>query len=465
MPTNGFSEEVPQPGHAQPGEGAGVLRIRGPARGLSGRLRVPGDKSISHRAALLGALAAGSTHIRGFLPANDCLATLEVLRALGVRIDRTDGEVVVQGRGMDGWQEPERPLFCGGSGTTIRLLAGLLAGQRFYSILDGNAQLRRRPMGRVAEPLRRMGAVVLGRAGGTLAPLSLAGGALEGIDYTTPVASAQVKSAILLAGLFAAGRTTVREPSPSRDHTERMLAAMGVPVERSTSGVVSVERAPLQPLSVTVPGDISSGAFPLAIGAICQKTTLLIDGVGVNPTRTGILDVLRAMGATITEENAHEEHGEPVADLQISHRPLQATRIAGTQIPRLIDELPVIAVIASQAEGTTEVRDAAELRVKETDRIATIVAELSKLGARIDALPDGFRVHGPTPLHGAAVSSHGDHRLAMALAVAALVADGETTITGTACIADSYPGFAEALTALGVDLEATDETAEAHDAG
>jgi 3-phosphoshikimate 1-carboxyvinyltransferase len=434
-----------------PGGTAGVLRIRGRAGRLAGRVIIPGDKSISHRAALFGALATGTTRIRGFLPANDCLSTLQIVRALGVPVIYSWEEVVVEGHGPDGLIEPDRPLFCGGSGTTMRLLSGILAGLPFYSMLDCNAQLRRRPMARVAEPLRRMGATILGRQGGKLAPLSIQGGGLRGIEYATPVPSAQIKSALLLAGLFAEGTTTVRESSPSRDHTERMLAAMGVPVDTGTPGAISVTRSALQPLTITVPGDISSAAFLLCAGAIVPGTEIRLDGVGVNPTRTGVIDVLRAMGAEIQEAAPREEHGEPVADLIVSARPLRGTGIAGALIPRLIDELPVLAVAATQAEGVTEVRDAAELRVKETDRIATVAEELGKLGARIEPLPDGFRVYGPTPLHGAAVSSHGDHRLAMALAVAGLVAEGETVIQGSACIDDSYPGFAAALAALGAE--------------
>jgi 3-phosphoshikimate 1-carboxyvinyltransferase len=429
-----------------------MVRIAGPARVFGGRAEAPGDKSISHRAALFGAVAHGDTRIRGFLAANDCLASLDVARALGVPVEITPEEVVVRGRGPAALAEPERVLFCGGSGTTMRLLAGLMAGQPFYTILDGNAQLRGRPMDRVAGPLRRMGATILGRQGGGLAPLSIQGGGLRGIDYETPVASAQIKSAVLLAGLFAAGRTTVREPSPSRDHTERMLIAMGARVMRSEAAGVSVEPSELQALSLRVPGDISSAAFLLAAAAIVPGGQARIDGVGVNATRTGALEALRAMGAVINETGRRDEQGEPVADLTLEARPLKATRIDGALIPRLIDELPALAVVATQADGVTEVRDAAELRVKETDRIAMIAAELGKLGARIEPLPDGFRVHGPVRLTGAVVDSHGDHRLAMALLVAGLVADGETVVRGTACIADSYPGFTTVLAAFGASL-------------
>ncbi|MGI8586870.1 MAG: 3-phosphoshikimate 1-carboxyvinyltransferase [Chloroflexia bacterium] len=440
-------------------DGVARLRVFGRAQRLAGSISVPGDKSISHRAALLGAIAEGTTRISGFLPSNDCLATLGVVRSLGIEVagpSPSTGEVVISGRGATGLREADEAPFCGGSGTTMRLAAGLLAGQRFYSILDGNEQLRRRPMGRVTEPLRRMGARIFGRRGGTLAPLTIVGGDLHGIDYIMPIASAQIKSALLLAGLFAEGATTVREAAPSRDHTERMLAAMGARIDRSMPGTVSVSRSALSALSLTVPGDISSAAFILASGAAVVGSEIRIEGVGVNYTRTGVVDVLRAMGVLIREENRREEHGEPVADLIVESRRLCAAQIAGPLVPRLIDELPVLAVVATQAEGVTEVRDAAELRVKETDRIATVVEELGKMGAHIEALPDGFRVYGPTVLRAAVVESHGDHRLAMALAVAGLLADGETLIRDTSCIADSYPGFSEALVALGAQVEETD---------
>ena len=424
-----------------------TLVVHGSRGPLQGTVHVPGDKSISHRAALFGALASGATHIRGFLPANDCAATLAVVRGLGVTVERpAPDEVIVHGTGR--LQEPAAPLDCGGSGTTMRLLAGILAGQPFYSVVVGNAQLSGRPMDRIAVPLRQMGATILGRQGGRFAPLTIQGGGLRAIEYATPLPSAQIKSAVLLAGLFADSVTTVTEPAPSRDHTERMLRAMGAQVEQSGPTQVRVHPGPLAPLTLTVPGDISSAAFLLAAGAAQPGSQVRIAGVGVNPTRTGVLDVLAAMGAAVLLEDPRPEHGEPVADVLIKARPLRGTTIAGPLIPRLIDELPVLAVVATQADGMTEVRDAAELRVKETDRIATTAAELTRMGARIEPLPDGFRVHGPTPLHGAVVSSHGDHRLAMALAVAGLLAEGATTIHGMACVDDSFPGFPAALAAL-----------------
>ncbi len=354
---------------------------------FGGRVRVPGDKSISHRAVLFGALASGRTDITGWLPANDCRATVGLVRALGATVTVDGPHVVVEGHGPDGLHEPTGPLDCGGSGTTMRLAAGILAGLPIYTILDGNAQLRSRPMDRVAEPLRRMGATILGRAGGRLAPLAIEGGGLRAIEYQPPMASAQVKSAVLLAGLFATGMTVVREPAPTRDHTERLLRAMGAGVETPATGVVTIWPSELQGLAITVPGDISSAAFLLAAGAIVPDAALTLTGVGVNPTRTGVLDVLRAMGAPIAERDGRLLQGEPVADLQISAAPLRGTTIGGPLIPRLIDELPVLAVVATQAAGVTEVRDAAELRVKETDRIATVAAELARMGAQIRAAP------------------------------------------------------------------------------
>ena len=429
---------------------ADTLVIRGSRRPLGGTVQVPGDKSISHRAVLFGALAEGTTRVHNFLAANDCRATVQVVRRLGVTVEQPGPtELVVQGPGR--LAAPLAALDCGGSGTTMRLLAGIMAGQPFRSVLTGNPQLLRRPMDRVAIPLRQMGATVQGHDGGRLAPLTIRGGRLHGIHYTTPVASGQIKSAVLLAGLFATGTTTVEEPAPSRDHTERMLRAMGAPVRRLSDTAVEIQGGPLTPLDLTVPGDISSAAFVLAAAAGRPGSVLRITGLGVNPTRTGVLDVLQAMGVALLFENVRESHGEPVADVVLEARPLTATTIGGALIPRLIDELPVLAVLATQAQGTTIVCDAAELRVKETDRIATVAAELRRLGAIIDPMPDGFLVHGPTPLHGTTVHSHGDHRLAMALAVAGALAQGETRVEGMACAADSFPGFARLLTRMGVE--------------
>jgi 3-phosphoshikimate 1-carboxyvinyltransferase len=428
------------------------ITLRKVTTGLRGQVTVPGDKSISHRAAILGAIADGTTRIRNFLPANDCLATLDVVRGLGINVEYGAEEVLVHGRGLHGLREPLRPLECGGSGTTMRLMSGLLAGQPFYSVLSANAQLGKRPMDRVAMPLRAMGATILGREGGKYAPLSIAAGSLMGIRYEMPVASAQVKSALLLAGLFAEGRTEVVEPAPSRDHTERMLLAMGANVTLE-GNVVGLKAPPsLNALDVQVPGDISSAAFLMAAAAIVPGSRIVLPGVGLNPGRVGIINVLKRMGAVLRLHNERLDNGEPVADIEIEYSARRGTQILPEEVPGLIDELPILAVIATQAEGVTEVRGAAELRVKETDRIATTVGELRRLGAKIEALPDGFIVEGPMRLHGATVSSQGDHRLAMSLAVAGLVADGETTVDDTACVADSFPGFEQTLAAVGVIL-------------
>jgi 3-phosphoshikimate 1-carboxyvinyltransferase len=406
---------------------------------LRGRVRVPGDKSISHRALLLGALAEGITQVSGFLPAGDCLATLICLRALGIQIEVHDATTLtVHGRGLRGLRPPAGPLHCARSGTTMRLLAGILAGQAFESTLDGDPQLLRRPMRRIVEPLRRMGAEIEDTKG--RAPLTVRGRSLRGCDHTLPIASAQVKSALLLAGLYADGPTTVRQPGPARDHTERMLAAMGAAIKVSDL-IVTLTPSPLTSLTLAIPGDISSAAFPLVAAALTPGAEVVVESVGVNPTRTGLLAVLRAMGAEVALENEREESGEPVADVTMRTSNLRGVGVIGDTVVRMIDEFPVLAVAATQAHGTTIVRDAAELRVKETDRIAAIVNELRALGACIDALPDGFTIEGPTPLRGAAVDSHGDHRLAMALVVAGLIAEGETVVSNTECIGDSFPGF------------------------
>ncbi len=435
-----------------------VIRARGP---LSGHIRVPGDKSISHRALLFGALAEGTSRIVGLLPSGDCLATLGCLRALGVQIEPHNETWIIDGRGLHGLCAPAAPLDCVRSGTTMRLLAGILAGQPFDSVLTGDAQLLRRPMRRVVEPLRQMGADIEDHDG--RAPLTIHGRRLRGCEHTLSIASAQVKSALLLAGLYAEGPTTVREPGPSRDHTERMLGAQvrkpaSLQVPNHQSPITNHDRvwtiAPalidhLDPLDIVVPGDMSSAAFPLVAAVLVPGSEVTVEGVGVNPTRTGLLDVLREMGAEIAVENEHEQCGEPVADVAARASGLRGVEIGGDTVVRMIDEFPILAVAATQAEGTTVVRDASELRVKETDRIATVVEELRKMGARIEPLPDGFIVEGITPLRGAAVSSHGDHRLAMALFVAGLLAEGETVIDDVTCAADSFPGFVETMQKVG----------------
>jgi 3-phosphoshikimate 1-carboxyvinyltransferase len=434
-----------------------------PAARLRGRARVPGDKSISHRAALFGALAEGTSHIEGYLPSGDCLATLDCLRALGVEIEGilrsaqdapfaestlspSKGALTVHGCGLHGLRAPGKPLHCVRSGTTMRLLAGILAGQSFDSLLTGEPQLLDRPMRRITDPLRQMGAEIEDNRG--RAPLTIHGRTLHGTEHTLNVASAQVKSALLLAGLYADGPTIVHQCGPARDHTERMLAAMGVEIEVDGLDVTLRPPSALSPLALRVPGDLSSAAFVIVAALLVPGAEVMVEGVGINPTRTGLLDVLWAMGAQVAIEREGREGGEPAADLVAHHTSLRGTTVQGDVVVRMIDEFPILAVAATQASGETVVRDAAELRVKETDRIATVVAELRKLGARIDPYPDGFRVSGPTPLHGATVDSHGDHRLGMALAVAGLVAEGETVVQNAGCIADSFPGFAQVMEGL-----------------
>jgi 3-phosphoshikimate 1-carboxyvinyltransferase len=423
-----------------------------PGGALHGRLRVPGDKSISHRALLLGALAEGTSTIHGFLPSGDCLATLGCLEALGIVVEReSETELTVRGHGLHGLESPTEALNCIRSGTTMRLLAGMMAGQRFDSTLTGDPQLLRRPMGRVVVPLRCMGAVITDAEG--CAPLAIQGQPLHGMEHRLEIASAQVKSALLLAGLYAEGTTTVSQPGPARDHTERMLAAMGaaLTVEGLTVRLTPPEQ--LMPLAFTVPGDPSSAAFPLVAALLVPGSEITLEGVGLNPTRTGLLDVLSAMGAQIGVGPVREEGGEPVGEITVRASALVATEVGGDTVVRMIDEFPVFVVAATQAQGTTVVRDATELRVKETDRVATVVAELQKLGAHIEARPDGFVVEGPTVLHGGTVDSHGDHRLGMALAVAGLIAEGGVVVEGAERIVDSFPGFSAMMRAIGADYD------------
>lgn len=425
---------------------------------LSGQCSVPGDKSISHRAIMFGGIAEGKTTVRNFLDGHDCRATVQVMRDLGVEIEvLTPTELVVQGRGLHGLQEPNTVLDCANSGTTIRMLTGLLAGQKFTSFLNGTAQIRRRPMGRIVQPLRGMGADIMGRQNGNYAPLGIRPARLRSVEYDMPVASAQVKSCVLLAGLYAHGLTLVREPGPARDHTERMLRAMGAPIEVVGNTVHSESpSSPLKALDVIVPGDLSSAAFLLVAGAIVPDSRLTIAGVGVNPTRTGIVDALLEMGANIQFLNQRDQAGEPVADLDVRFSELRGTHFGGQQIVTMIDELMVLAVAATQAKGRTVIKDAGELRVKETDRIASTVTELRKMGARIEPTEDGFIIDGPTPLIGAPVESQGDHRLAMAMTVAGLVARSTTTVYGSEVTADSFPGFELTLQALGGTLKVED---------
>ena len=428
------------------------LSINRPASGVSlqGRIRVPGDKSISHRALMLGAIAQGETQIQGLLLGGDPRSTANCFRAMGAEISELNTELVqVQGIGLGQLSEPVDVLDAGNSGTTMRLMLGLLASHpgRLF-VMTGDNSLRSRPMSRVIKPLQQMGAQIWGRQNGTLAPLAIQGQTLQPIHYHSPIASAQVKSCILLAGLMAQGQTTVTEPALSRDHSERMLQAFGAELssDPETNSVTITGPAQLHGQTVIVPGDISSAAFWLVAGAIVPGSELLIENVGVNPTRTGVLDALSMMGADIQMENQRVVTGEPVADLRVRYSSLKGCTIAGELlIPRLIDEIPILAVAAVFAQGTTVIRDAADLRVKESDRIAVTATQLNQLGARATELPDGLEITGGTPLSGTNVDSHTDHRIAMSLAIAALNATGTTTIHGAEAAAISYPDFITTL--------------------
>lgn len=430
------------------------LRIEGPRR-LAGRIKMPADKSILHRALILGAMAHGDSIITAASVGRDCASTRAALRALGVPIeDAASSEaggftaIRIRGQGPEGWREPQQVLNCGNSGTTMRLLLGALAGRPFHAVLTGDASLRKRPMGRVVTPLLLMGAKVNGRSNNTHAPLSIRGGALHGLRYPSPVASAQVKSAVLLAGIQAEGETAVEEPVPSRDHTERMLRVMGVNV-RAGSGFAAVNGpARLSPIELSVPGDISGAAFLLTAAAASPGSEVVVEEVGLNPGRIGFLETLRRMGADVAWTVEREVGGEPVGTVVARGGALHGTTIGPLEVPALIDELPVLAVAASCAEGVTRVEGAAELRHKESDRIHAMATELRRMGVRIQEFPDGFEIAGPAALRGAEVRSHGDHRLAMALAVAATLARGESRIARIACADVSFPGFAGELARL-----------------
>jgi len=417
---------------------------------LEGEVVLPGDKSISHRAVILNSLAKGKAQIDNFAPGADCQSTVRCLRALGVRIHKKGSPgspiVLVSGTGKNGLKEASDVLNAGNSATTMRLLGGLLASQLFLSVITGDTSLRNRPMGRLIEPLRLMGAAVSGRGEDSFAPLVIKGKRLRGIDFTLPVPSAQIKSAILLAGLFAHGNTVLHQKVPSRDHTERMLTQMGATLERKGNSITLLPlHDPLMPLSLRVPGDISSAAYFLVVGAVHPDARVVVRDCGINPTRTGIIDILLAMGARLRIENERLEAGEPLADVVVESSDLRGVEIGGDIIPRLIDEIPVLAVAGCVAKGRTVIRNAGELRVKESDRIATIASELSRLGARIEPLPDGMVIHGGRLLSGAEVDSHFDHRLAMTLAIAALIARGETTIRRARAAHVSYPAFWQTL--------------------
>lgn len=413
---------------------------------LRGELTVPGDKSISHRAVMFGALARGTTEVTNFLQGADCLSTIDCFRRLGIEIDITPEKILVHGKGLHGLQAPLEMLDTGNSGTTTRLISGILAGQCFETILNGDSSIQSRPMKRIMEPLAQMGADIVSINGNGCAPLRIRPAAsLHGISYPSPVASAQVKSCILLAGLYADTPTSVTEPQLSRNHTELMLSGFGADVRTEGNTAVIRPEPDLRAMKLKVPGDISSAAYFVAAALTVPDSELLIKNVGINPTRDGILRVLREMGADISLQNKKISGGEPTADLLVKYSSLKGTIIGGALIPTLIDELPVIAVLAALAEGTTIIRDAAELKVKESNRIDTVAAALTAMGAHVQATDDGMIIDGGYPLHGAVVDSHLDHRIAMSFAVAALAADGETEITGADCVRISYPDFYETL--------------------
>lgn len=421
------------------------LAYSGPLRG---EISVPGDKSISHRAVMFGALAKGTTEVTHFLQGADCLSTIDCFRRMGIDIENTPSRILVHGKGLGGLTAPSAALDVGNSGTTLRLISGILAGQDFKVLLDGDASIRRRPMKRIMTPLSMMGAGIESLKGNGCAPLSIAGRPLHAIHYQSPVASAQVKSCVLLAGLYADGTTRVTEPALSRNHTELMLHFFGAQV-LSEGTTASIQPSPtLEGRFIQVPGDISSAAYFIAAALLIPGSEVLIRNVGVNPTRDGILRVCQAMGADITRLNERSDSGELTADLLVRHSSLRGTVIEGDLIPTLIDELPVIAVMAALAKGTTVIRDAAELKVKESDRIQVMTENLTRMGADVEATEDGMIIHGGSSLQGAIIDSHQDHRVAMSFAVAALAAEGETEIRDASCVSISYPEFYQDLASL-----------------
>lgn len=404
---------------------------------LKGEVTVPGDKSVSHRAVMLGALANGTTQIDGFLPSDDCLATIDCFKTLGIKVEADGTHVMVYGKGIYGLTKPDKMLYTGNSGTTTRLLCGILSAQNFDAEISGDESICKRPMGRVVKPLSQMGANIEG----DFCPLKTHPSKLVGITYEMPVASAQVKTALLLAGLYADGETVIIEKEKSRDHTERMLSAMGADITEDGVVVRIKGGKELCAVNITVPGDISSAAFYIAAASVMLDSEILIKNVGVNPTRTGILDVAKDMGADITLLNCREENNEPVADILVRSAKLKGTRIDGAIIPRLIDEIPIIAVMALAAEGETIIADATELKVKETNRIKAVTTELKKCGADITETDDGMIINGGKRLNGADFVTYGDHRMAMSLAVLSQMCNGKCTIDDEKCVSVSYPGF------------------------
>ncbi|WP_445684009.1 3-phosphoshikimate 1-carboxyvinyltransferase [Viridibacillus sp. FSL H8-0110] len=415
---------------------------------LRGKITVPGDKSVSHRSIMFGGIAKGRTTVSGFLLGDDCLNTIACFRKLGVQIELDGTNVVIESNGMATWQEPTDILYTGNSGTTTRLMLGLLAGSNVHTVLNGDESIAKRPMKRVINPLREMGAKITGRMDGQFTPLAIQGTKLQAIDYTMPVASAQVKSAILLAGINAEGMTVIREKEVSRDHTERMLRQFGAEITNE-DGIVSLKGGQqLTATHVAVPGDISSAAFFLVAGTIAKNSEITLENVGLNHTRTGIIEVLQEMNANMSIEIDDESASEPTGTITVSTSELQGTTIGGDVIPRLIDEIPILALLATQANGQTVIKDAEELKVKETDRITAVVDELKKLGADIVATDDGMIINGPTPLTGSTIRTYGDHRIGMMGAIAALITKGAIELDDADCIAVSYPTFFEDVQAV-----------------
>jgi 3-phosphoshikimate 1-carboxyvinyltransferase len=425
-----------------------LIALQPTNNGLKGIIEIPGDKSISHRSVMFGSIAQGITRVTNFLPGDDCLSTISCFRKLGVEIEENENGLTIHGNGFDGLKEPNEILDVGNSGTTIRLLLGILAGRPFFSSLIGDDSIGKRPMTRVTEPLRTMGAHIDGRKNGEFTPLSIRGGNLNPIHYKMPVASAQVKSALILAGLQAEGETIIIEKAESRDHTERMIRKFGGEVRKDNRTITVKGSQKLIASDILVPGDISSAAFFLVAGAIVPDSEIVLKNVGLNPTRTGIIEVMNQMGANLEIHNYDEDAFEPTGNITIKTSSLKGTVIEGDVIPRLIDEIPIIALLATQAEGTTIIKDASELKVKETNRIDTVVQELSKLGASIEATEDGMIIHGGTTLRGGTVSSHGDHRIGMMLAIASLLCKDQVQLENPEAISVSYPNFFSHLNSL-----------------
>lgn len=415
---------------------------------LKGELTIPGDKSISHRAIMFGSLAKGTTEVTHFLQGADCLSTISCFRSLGIEIENTPDRILIRGKGLHGLSKPQAILDCGNSGTTIRLISGILSGQNFASTLTGDASIQKRPMKRIMDPLKQMGADIRSLYGNDSAPLAISPQKLKGIHYHSPIASAQVKSALLLAGLYADGETKITEPYVSRDHSEIMLRYFGADIETSETTVTIFPEPALEGQQITVPGDISSAAYFIAAGLLIPGSEILLKNVGINPTRDGILRAAKEMGGNIELLNVRTAHGEPTADLLVRGSDLKGITIGGDIIPTLIDELPILAVMAAFAQGTTVIKDAAELRVKESDRIRVMTDNLQAMGADAESTDDGMIIHGGRQLHGAFIDSHKDHRIAMSFAICSLLAEGKVTISNADCVNISFPEFYDNLALL-----------------